>query len=279
MTDGLEYGDLFEQNLFPAVVFSSTSYTGVTSKSLSVGSQSYKVMAEDLDPSRSFCLKVIASGATGYVAPVGPVSASLATSQEIERLVRTGECLGRVLKYTYDGVVLMRRESVLSFPPLVPGKRRPPDTRLDSRMRSAASRVLYGDPAYQPFTSGIGRPTKIATKKRSDALRISCRRTAEPEDREYCLMDAYRVSVVDEKRRNNDQLRFAVELPKGFDREIKGVTVENMQKREERLRPSFVTCIQEKWGGRRLLHVQLDLPPLSIREQAFAVDVVLELAK
>ncbi|MBN2565930.1 MAG: outer membrane protein assembly factor BamD [Candidatus Eisenbacteria bacterium] len=277
VVDGIDYKDIAYLDLSPAVVFSAVSYSGITSRGLSTSNQSYRVVSEDLDPAKSFCLRVIASGVCGYIAPLGPINSSITCLQEIEEFARSAGCLGHVMKRTQDGLVLARRESVLAIQPLVVNQRRPPETVLDGLVHAAASRVLYGDPALKPLAHGIGWPTSVSVRRRADGFRVTCRRAAD--EYEYARMDAYRFSGESGKRRSNDQLRVVFELPKGFDKDIKAVEVENQEKDQVLLKPSFVTCLVEKWGGKRLVHLQVDFPPLSLRTKAFDVSMALRVEK
>ncbi|NOZ19676.1 MAG: hypothetical protein GXP25_01165 [Planctomycetes bacterium] len=276
IADGLMAEDLASLDLYPAVVFSSADYTGVTTRALRLSNQFTKTVTEQVSPGSSFCLQVLGAGATGYFASIGSTS-PLLCSQELATLIRTAAPLGRVMKHTHDGIVLAEGEGSLRLPSLPTGKQRPAATPLDWRAQSAATRVLYGDPAFRPFTQGLEPILKVTTRRRQGSLKVSCHRAEGVYD--ATLLDAFRTTPDGENTRSNDQIRFVFELPKGFDKNITSITAAATDAALPAVKPSFLTCMVEKWGGKKFAHVQMDLPPRSIRQGSFTFEITLGIEK
>ncbi len=259
IVDSLRAADLKKLELGPAIVFGGACYTGVVRRSYDRSLGKAKVQGRDLEPEDSFCLQLLKQ-VKAFFGALDP-DHGITAMQEFERLMTTGDSLGRAVKHGYDLLVLSGRGK-LPLHPYVDGavrKRLPVEQIM---LRGAAARVLFGDPSMRPLKRAAASPVVRAFWGREHRTLIL--RPAN-DDIRGSFTNIFR-SGLGGVRGMNGKLHCAVVLPDGWNRRPVSVSAKG---RRGKIVTGFPTTAIESWGGRRYLHVQVDIPRGKQREAGF----------
>ncbi|MFH2002884.1 MAG: M56 family metallopeptidase [Planctomycetota bacterium] len=153
-------------DLYPAVLSCGTSDSGTVRKAfvrnnlVSEPGCDTGTAVYDIPPGKSLCLAFLSAGVTAAFLPVGPTH-GWRTCVEVNRTLNSGAPLGEVMKSCYDELVLAGCGPIdLSL--LDPDSEAEPSGDVYALMREdAASRILYGDPAFTPFQDTQSRALEV----------------------------------------------------------------------------------------------------------------------
>lgn len=268
-------------DLYPAVISCGTGYSGTVGNVLfqndlvSTFGRVDGTRAYDMPRNNSLCLAYLSAGVTAAFLPVGP-SHGWRTCVETDRMLSSGVPLGDVMKSCYDELVLACNG------PMRLSELKPGDDEWDqdvySMMRDdAASRVLYGDPAFVPF-EGTG----------DQALRVD-----DPvllADGRYRLTSEVRLPFdygdlrasrfVDMFTPFKTVIPLVTDLPEALAVQgIRGITLVDSETNEE-LSSFEIRWAEEEWEGRVRLHLaafSMDSPEtLCPRALTFLIEPALD---
>lgn len=253
IVDGLTAHELRSQrfDLSPALYFSGPCYCGVTGLWYRPGAKGIDVV--QVEPMSSFALAVLASGATALFAGLDPDRLEQ-SSQELEHLWVHGDSLGRAIKETYDGTTMALRRSVYRLFRYKEGHPRPQKNLAMTMIGGGASRVLYGDPTYVPFTACAKPAFPVRTKRGRKALTIEWKARQKPDG--WLAVDVYRCGG-----RWTNRIAFRERIPLKVARELESFQVEKLTSETGPLPGRFPTAMVERWGGRAYLHVYVVFEP------------------
>jgi len=259
---GLSYKDIQGLDLFPAVVFAGPCYSAVTVTSYETCQRCGRVRGESVEPTESLALAFVARGACGYFGALDK-DRCVSAAQEMEFALSTGDSLGMVSKCTYDAVVMARRSRHLCFSRMKKGMFMESEDYRERQSRMAASRVLIGDPAFQPFVGEGVVPVDARTKRTRRGLEVDVTVT-DPSIR-CAFVDLFHRGLCSCKNMN-DLLYKKIVLPPDFGKTGK-VTLTAMSESLYEIDRSKVNWIEEEWFGKRLLHVQVEFKHDSLTQQ------------
>jgi len=203
-------------DLYPAVLTTGTCHCGsldrvfVEGDIVSTFGTSEKVEVYRIPPGRSLGLAYLASGVTAAILPVGP-NHGWRTNVEVLRMFQTGAPLGEVVRSCYDELVLACGGEIRLG--LYGEDGGDADHGIREIMRGgAANRVLYGDPAFAPFTKveGLASPRVALAAAPDGSLEVACEVTTPFDYGEYTGSDC-----VDQFDGFGSRLLAVVDLPAG----------------------------------------------------------------
>ena len=263
---GLKYNQIQKLDLYPAVIFAGPCFSAVTKKSYDTCKCCGNTIAQSNRLKESLALTFIAKGITGYFGAVH-TNRCLSAAQEMEYALIAGKPLGFVTKHTYDKLVMAKNGVRPEFPRLRVGEQPPDENAVDFQIHRAASRILLGDPAYQPFQGVVQPPVATSTRLKQDNIEI----VAEIVDTSLRCMfvDVFHTDLCT-CGTENDMMYITVELPSNVGR-IK----ENPQALFSRSLKNKYTLhwSEENWLGKRLLHIQLDFHHDYLKKQKMKVRI------
>jgi hypothetical protein len=172
----------------------------------------------------------------------------------MEYALTTGLPLGMTAKYTYDGVVMGGGGKGISFDRFRPGRQTARIDAVGRKLQYAASRILLGDPAYQPFSKAADPPWTATLQQTAEGLDVVA--TLDDPRIRCMLVDPFRADLCDCGSRN-DRLYLVVELPPDFGG-VKRVSNSGSAGDLAKGKHGKVQWVEERWLGRRLLHLQMD---------------------
>jgi|GEM_PF-402490 len=244
--------DLRGLDLSRSVVWSGTCHSAITGRAFVGGDivstfGTVDCVTEYMVPAdRSLALAILGDGPSAFLAPIGP-NHGYATLVEAYRALATGMALGDVMRVSYDEVILAEGGH-LSPPVFVPGE---PEPAEDPMRGNAVNRLLFGDPAYRPFTEA-GRG-EAETSVKGNVVRCEV-----VDGDSGVFWDMYGGGDGP-----HDRVYVVVELPKGLP-EVASVTAESKE-------VAITGC---RWGveeldGKRWIHLVANAA-----QEAFAKDGV-----
>jgi hypothetical protein len=264
--DGVTGAQVRRAPLAPCVVFSGACYTGVTRRWYDPFT-SAKVEAHTVEPADSFCLNLLQTQAVAYLAALH-VDHGMPVYQEMECLACRGASLGDVIKATHDGVILGSGGRVPRFEPFVGGAPAPRRTPTETMLEGTASRVLFGDPALvvtDPFTAPAYR---VAVEEEGDSLPVTA--TLDNPRLTSSYTDTYHADLARNPDQFNDRALIAAALPAGWTG-VGTVEVIAVEAGGRPLEHRLVGHAVESDAGRRVLHVQVDVPTTGVMQSPFRV--------
>jgi len=265
---GLKYNQLQKLDLYPAVIFAGPCFSAVTRKSYDTCKCCGKTIAQCNLLDESLVLNFIDRGITGYFGAVH-TDRCLSAAQEMEYALIAGKPLGFVTKHTYDKLVMAKNGERPEFPRLRVGEQPPEENSIDFQIHRAASRILLGDPAYQPFQGEAKPPVSTTTRLKEDGVEISI----EIDDTSLRCMfvDVFHTDLCN-CGTENDMLYITVELPSNVGK-IKGKPQAVFSHAMKNKNKYTLRWSEEKWFGKRLLHLQLDFHHDILKKQDMKVRI------
>jgi hypothetical protein len=179
---GITPENLSGVDLYPAVMFSGTCHSGVPKRALiegdiaaTFGDPGWTTRFYNMSDDFSFFNRIIRNNVTGYFAPIGANHGYMSIYDQWNAL-RFHEPLGDIQKRSVDQVVMgfmgnrpnlrLYNEGEWSGNDILPSGTFDPDDwpSAASMLGGKANRVYYGDPLYDPLTTGrprliLGSPT------------------------------------------------------------------------------------------------------------------------
>src|SRR5262249_8418377 len=120
---------------------------------------------------RPFCLAVLESGASAYLAALHP-DHGVPVWQEIERLMQTGCTLGATLQHGHAQLVLASGGKPPRLPRWEDGAPPPRLGRGTMELYGTAARVLFGDPRIRPLEKALPETFTIERQAADGGLRV-----------------------------------------------------------------------------------------------------------
>ncbi len=262
IVDGLNGPWVRKLKLSPCVVFNGACYTGVTGTWYEMKGSLKEQM---VPPQNSFCLGILGNQAVAYLAALHP-DHGIPVYQEMEFLATSGTSLGDVMKHTHDGVILGNGGQLPEFETFTDGMAGPGWTPSDFMLKGTAARVLFGDPALVPMRSFTGEPFEITSKADGSGLRVTAilKNTA----LKSTYTDTYHADLASDPNLFNDRALITCELPEDL-ADLVEVKVLRVEAGGKELRHRLVGYGVEETDGRRLLHVQVDVPTKGYMDSDF----------
>ncbi len=263
--DGLLARQVPDLTLAPCVVFSGACYTGVTGRWYDVSSRPIK--ERQVETQESFCLEILRNNVIGYLAALH-ADHGIPVYQEMEYMATNGASLGDIIKHTHDGVVMGAGGDVPDLPELDDEMALSEWTPADFMLKGTAARVLFGDPALIVTDAFADPPFDIALEERgaqSLGVTASLKNTA----LKSTFADTY-YSDMSATDQFNDRALIVCELPAQW-KTVESVEVLRVQADSKSLAHRLIGFGLEKDRGRRLLHVQVDLPSTGHMQSAFRI--------
>ena len=178
LTPAIIFGDKSGPDIFPAVVINGSCHSGVTCRTVvegdivsTFGDTDGKVVFHEIAPEESFPLTAIAHGATAYIGPLGANHASRA-SIEISYLLTMGAPLGDVMRRCYNELVMGAADRSIAVPRLVANEPEPRDEGWCMWV-DCLYRVLFGDPAFNPFPKTAPDVENVSIETAGSAVRVT----------------------------------------------------------------------------------------------------------
>jgi hypothetical protein len=250
--------------LSPCVIFSGACYTGVTGRWFEI--QNGRVAEQHVAPQHSFCLGALANNAVGYLAALHP-DHGVPVYQEMEYLAWSGAALGEVMKHTHDGVILGAGGRLPALPDLRAGAPATGQTPAEIMLHGTAARVLFGDPALAVCSAFTGLPFETAVTAGPDGG-LTVRATLRNPELLTTFADTYHDDLAWQKNGFNDRALISCELPAGVDK-VSAVELVRAVAGGRELSGRVIGFGVEEDAGRRLLHVQVDLPSTAYMRSDF----------
>ena len=269
VVDGISFRDIQHLDFFPAVVFAGPCFSAVTARSFVYDPWEAVVKVRKTELDMSLALTFISRGISGYFGALAE-DLCLSAGQEMEHALTTGLPLGMTAKYTYDSVVMGGGGEPVSFGRFCPGRWPPTPDAIEAKLQFAASRILLGDPAYQPFAKAADPPWRATLQQAGDGLDIVA--TLDDPRIRCVLVDPFRADLCDCGIRN-DRLYLVVELPLSLG-PVESVSFRGSDDDSAEMRHGGVQWIEERWLGKRLLHLQIDFRHGSLDEEAKGATLV-----
>lgn len=169
--DSLSYSQLRDLSLYPAVVFAGPCFSAVVHRYYEWECCATSVGAGCVHTEQSLAMSFIAQGATAYFGSLHE-NRCISAAREMEDALAMGDPLGIVMKRAYDTVVMARGGKRPGLPRLCAGEQPPKEDPVDFQINRAASRILLGDPAYQPFSRAAPNPIKTTTQLTATGMEI-----------------------------------------------------------------------------------------------------------
>ncbi len=257
-------------NIYPAVVFGGPCYTGVTSGSFKINTDD-EIEHQSIKPEDSFCLGLIKSGATAYIAALHS-SKCIFAGQEMENALYTGNPMGHVLKSTYDSIILALQTRCLKLSRFEKDQIQQEMSGVWDRANDACSRILFGDPAFQVIQAVGTFPVSIETKIESGAISIKLK--THDILFNHSFRDLLHIGFGGTSQ-YNDRLVAKIELPDNFTSAgyLRAIKAYNPSLS---IVPILFYCALEKWGGKKYLHIQVDLAHQRIKNQKNTVEIEIQ---
>lgn len=259
--DGLTATQVRQAKLSPCVIFNGACYTGVVQRWFEP--QNGRERSKDVRPAESFCLSVLRNDVLGYLAALHP-DHGMPVYQEIEFLACNGGSLGSAMKHTHDGVILGAGGKLPALGALADRSPFEQAAPAEIMLRGTASRVLFGDPALVLCDGFVPQPFSLTTAERGNELRVTA--TVTNAELKSTFTDTYRNDLNPEAP-FNDRALVAVELPAGWE-SVGDVEVKHVTARGAAVPHRLVGYALEQDRGRRLLHVQVDVPAKGFQQSA-----------
>jgi hypothetical protein len=165
-------------DLAPAVVINGACHSGVTSRAIvggdivsTFGDTGGKVRFHAIEPAQSFPLQAIAHGASAYIAPLAANNANRAALEEWA-IRAGGTALGDVLRGVYDELVLGAERLPLAFHLFADGEDEPREVPM---FTDSFHRVLFGAPAFVPWSQPVATTHAVRVQEQGKALRVDVR--------------------------------------------------------------------------------------------------------
>ena len=269
----LSYSQLRNLNLYPAVVFAGPCFSAVVHRYYEWNCCDTSVHVDCVPVEESLALMFIAQGATAYFGALHENKCGSA-AWEMEDALATGDPLGIVMKHTYDTVIMAQGGKRLAFPRLRDGESPPKEDPVDFQINRTASRILLGDPAYQPFSRTALNPIKTTTRLTATGMEIEASVT-EPRMR-FTFVDVFHTDLCTCDT-PDDVLYFRVELPDGFPKAYSVSHSEDSCPLKD-VKHSALVWAEESWLGKRFLHVQVAFTHCSLNTSGLKFNFKIEAA-
>jgi len=263
IVDGLNGPWVRKLSLSPCVVFNGACYTGVTGRWFETMGT---VREQNVPPQESFCLGILGNQAVGYLAALHP-DHGIPVYQEMEFLAFEGASLGDVMKHTHDGVILAGGGQPPEFEVLADGLGALSWTPAEYMLKGTAARVLFGDPALVPMKAFSGAPFETALARSPDGA-WTLTATLRNDALKATFTDTYYSDMSAVPNQFNDRARLAVELPENLS-SVASVEVLRAEASGKSLKHRLVGWAVEEDAGKRILHVQVDVPTTAYMESEF----------
>ncbi len=260
---GLTAEQLSRTRLSPCVVWNGACSTGVTWRYFESEWSTGVVREKTVRAEESFCLRMLAQPVLGYFAATHP-DHGVPVYQEMERLFTTGCTLGEAMKSTYDAVVIANGGERLPLLQLADGDPIPPWGPTEFMLYGTASRLLYGDPTARP-TEAFGEAA-VEAELAGDELTLTVRNPGVA----FSLMDTFHGDMAAQEGGFNDRLYAAVEIDDPSRSAVRDVTAHDAD--GEGLQARLVGAAVEKWQGKTLLHIQIDVPSSGYQQGPIRVE-------
>jgi len=256
-------------DLAGAVVWSGTCHSGVLHREYVEGDivatfgrverqTEYLVPAE-----RSLGLAILGAGPAAFLAPLGPNHGYSCLVEQV-RAISTGVSLGEVMRGRYNEIALAEGAA------LAPATYRAgaPELHEDAMRGGGVNRVVYGDPAFRPFSAATGKSaTAIAVRMDGAELKVVCTVTRED------MFDSW--DMFGDDQENPERLYAVVEVPAAWTGDLAGVKATARTKEGQAIALAE-RCLwaMEQIDGKRWLHLQAN----AAREALAPVGSVVEFA-
>jgi len=250
--------------LSPCVVFNGACYNGVTGRWFEIRDS---VREQTIVPGLSFCLGMLTNNTVAYLASLHP-DHGLPVYQEIEFMAVTGASLGEVMKHTHDGVILGSGGGLPELPLLKGGEPVVMQTPGEIMLRGTAARVLFGDPALTVGRAFAKAALDVSAVPDADGSLIVTARLLNDMLRSS-FTDTFHSDLAAVKNGFNDRALVSFELPYDFGSVTSIEVLDATTTGGKKLRHRLVGWGVELDGGRRLLHVQVDLPSSGYMQSEF----------
>jgi len=250
--------------LSPCVVLNGACYTGVTGRWFEARNL---VREQNIAPNLSFCLGMLTNNVVAYLASLHP-DHGVPVYQEMEFMAVTGASLGEVMKYTHDGVILGAGGRLPELPPLKDGEPVAAQTPEEIMLRGTTARVLFGDPALTVGRAFAAAALDVSAAPSADGSLIVTARLGNDMLRSS-FTDTYHSDLAAVKNGFNDRALISFELPVDFGLVTAVEALDATAAGGKKLRHRLVGWGVELDGGRRLLHVQVDLPSSGYMQSEF----------
>jgi hypothetical protein len=234
IVDGLTAAQLDKLKLNPSIVFNGACYTGVTSLWYENG--------QEKRADESFCLEILKQPLFGYFAALH-ADHGMPVYQEMEYLAYTGAPLGDVVRETHNSVILGFGGKL----PRRPDLSRPQNwTPSEMMLFGTASRILFGDPAFQPFEA-VTRPPFELSQHDDDKWVATMNNTG----LRSTFTDTFHSDL---SKPFNDRVRLRIPLQDNAESfQIEDLKIDIDEHR-------LVGQALEKEGSKRWAHLQVDCP-------------------
>ena len=263
IVEGVTAAQARQLKLAPCVVFNGACYTGVTGRWYDFRD---KIFARQVAVEDCFCLAMLDNNVLGYLAALSP-DHGIPVYQEMEFLATDGASLGDIIKHTHDGVIVAHGGKLPAFELFRDGMARPQWTPADFMLKGTASRVLFGDPALL-LTRAFTEPA-FEVKLRPDGTN-TCRATATLKNTNLksTFTDTYFSDLSSVPNLFNDRALLTCRVPEGWNG-VKQIEVLEVKANGTSIKGRLQGFAVEEDAGRRLLHVQIDLPTKGYMQSDF----------